>query len=465
MSFSAKEASYDHLRPAPPGPSLLERGLSLLAEVREGEAVTALLLMLNVFLLLMAYYILKTVREPLILAGGGAEIKSYSSAGQALLLMFIVPLYGSIASRFKRIQLINTVTLFFISNLVIFYFLAHLKVPLGVIFYLWVGIFNVLVIAQFWAFANDLYTEEQGKRLFAIIGFGSSLGAVVGPKFAGWLFRPLGAYLLMLVAAGILGISILLGNWVNTRERRRLSRGQAGQGDVSKSPPSGDTPLGKEGGFQLIYQQRYLLLIALMMLVLNFVNTTGEFILGKTVSLNARRAVTSGSSQGLTEAEIIGQFYSDFFFWVNLVGALIQMFAVSRIFKYLGVRGALWFLPVTALGGYTLLSFVPILRLVRFTKILENSMDYSVQNTARQALFLPTSREAKYKAKAAIDTFFMRTGDALSALLVFVGTRLAFHVEKFAFINIMLVIVWLFVTLGIARQHKQLTLARPQMVA
>src|SRR5436309_16089663 len=151
MSFSVRRASYDPVHTAPSGPSLLERGLSLLAEVREGEGVTALLLMLNVFLLLLAYYILKTVREPLILTGGGAEVKSYSSAGQALLLMFIVPLYGSLASRFRRIRLINTVTLFFVSNLVLFYFLAHLKVPLGVPFYLWVGIFNVLVIAQFWA--------------------------------------------------------------------------------------------------------------------------------------------------------------------------------------------------------------------------------------------------------------------------------------------------------------------------
>jgi len=422
MSFSVRRASYDPVHTAPSGPSLLERGLSLLAEVREGEGVTALLLMLNVFLLLLAYYILKTVREPLILTGGGAEVKSYSSAGQALLLMFIVPLYGSLASRFRRIRLINTVTLFFVSNLVLFYFLAHLKVPLGVPFYLWVGIFNVLVIAQFWAFANDLYTEEQGRRLFAIIGFGSSLGAVVGPKLAGWLFKPLGAYQLMLVAAGFLGISILVANWVNEREKRSGS---------PKNQPRGETPLGKEGGFQLVYKQRYLLLIALMVLVLNFVNTTGEFILGKTVSRSAQRAVASGTSQGLTEAEMIGQCYSDFFFWVNLVGAALQMFGVSRILKYLGVRGALWFLPIVAFGGYTLLSFLPILMFVRFTKILENSMDYSVQNTARQALFLPTSREAKYKAKAAIDTFFMRTGDALSALLVFVGTYRAFNVEKF----------------------------------
>ena len=89
-----------------------------------------------------------------------------------------------------------------------------------------------------------------------------------------------------------------------------------------------------------------------------------------------------------------------------------------------------------ALGGYTLLSFAPILSFIRFAKIAENSTDYSIQNTARQALFLRTDREAKYKGKTAIDGFFWRTGDALSALIVFVGTSMAFDIRGFARTNL-----------------------------
>ena len=113
---------------------------------------------------------------------------------------------------------------------------------------------------------------------------------------------------------------------------------------------------------------------------------------------------------------------------VNLGAFLLQTFAVSRIFKYVGVRGALFVLPLVALGGYTAIALVPIYAIVQWTKVLENSTDYSVQNTTRQALFLPTSREAKYKAKQAIDSFFLRTGDMLSAAVVFAGTALAFTV-------------------------------------
>src|SRR6185369_834682 len=195
-----------------------ERTLSAFATVHRGEGVTAILLTLNVFLLLTAYYIIKPVREALILGGPGAEIKSYAGAGQALMLLFIVPLYSAYASRTNRIRLINGITAFFISNLAIFYVLARLQFQLGVAFFLWVGLFNVILIAQFWAFANDVYSEEQGKRLFAIVGIGSSLGAIVGAKVAGWIFEPVGPYAMMLLAACILGVCMVLMNWIHQRE-------------------------------------------------------------------------------------------------------------------------------------------------------------------------------------------------------------------------------------------------------
>ena len=130
---------------------------------------------------------LKTAREVFILSEGGAEVKSYSSAGQAVLLLFLVPAYGAFASRVNRVQLVQWVTLFFVSHLVLFMLALHAGFKIGIVYFLWVGIFNLMVIAQFWAFANDLYTPEQGKRLFPLIGVGSSLGAWVGSVRAGQL--------------------------------------------------------------------------------------------------------------------------------------------------------------------------------------------------------------------------------------------------------------------------------------
>ena len=436
----------------------LERFLNLFTEVRSGEATSALLLALNIFLILTAYYVLKPVREALILAGGGAEIKSYAAAGQALLLLAAVPLYGWIASRVPRRVLINGVTLFFAGCLLLFYALAHLHVPLGVVFFLWVGIFNLMVPAQFWALANDLYTPEAGKRLFVIVAFGASCGAVAGSYLDSLLIGPVGVYQLMLVAAGILAVSLVLTNGVERREQARKARIEhsAGAQQVGE-----DEPLKEGGAFALVFRSRYLLLIALLMLVLNWVNTTGEYILGRTVLAAAEEAVASGTARGLSEEEYIGEFYAEFFTVVNLVGLLLQLFVVSRVLKYLGVGAAIMILPLIALGGYLIAAFYPVLAMVRWAKTAENAADYSVQNTVRQVLFLPTTREQKYKAKQAIDTFFVRAGDVLSAVVVFAGTTwLAFSAQSFAVFNVALVIIWLILAILIGRHYKRLTASR-----
>jgi ATP:ADP antiporter, AAA family len=428
-----------------------ERVLSIFAPVRKGEGLTSVLLMMNVFLLLTAYYIIKPVREALILGELGPEIKAYAGAAQALLFLFIVPVYSYIASRVNRIRLINGVTAFFISNLLVFYFMGQAQVRLGMIFFLWVGLFNLMLIAQFWAFANDVYTHEQGKRLFAIIGIGSSLGGIFGARTAGGLFKPLGPYTMMLVTAGLLTICMGLTTWVNHRERRAIARNGRKEAE--------DTRLAPASGFALVLKSRYLLLIAMLILLANMVNTTGEFILGKAVAQHAK-ALAGAPGSAAAEA-YIGGFYANFYFWVNLMGAALQMFAVSRIIKRFDIRPALFFLPIIALGSYALLAFVPILSFIRIAKIAENSTDYSIQNTARHALFLNTNRESKYKAKTAIDSFFWRAGDALSGLLVFVGTQLAFDIRNFALVNIVLVGVWLYVAYGIVRIDRRRTDAQP----
>jgi ATP/ADP translocase len=241
----------------------LEGFLNIFTEVRRGEAASALLLALNIFLILTAYYVLKPVREALILAGGGAEIKSYAAAGQALLLLAAVPLYGWLASRVPRQVLING---------------------------------------------------------------------------------------------------------VERRERKHVT-GVSARGEATEEEPL------KEGGAPaLVFRSRYL--------------------------------------------------------------------------------------PLIALGGYLIAAFYPILTMVRWAKTAENATDYSLQNTVRQVLFLPTTREQKYRAKQAIDTFFVRAGDVLSAVLVFAGTTwLAITTKGFALFNVGLVIAWLILAILIGRHYRRLTAA------
>ena len=214
----------------------LDRMLNLFTEVRSGEGATALLLALNVFLLLFAYYIIKPVREALILSGGGAEVKSYAAAGQAILLLVLVPTYGALADRLPRRKLLNAVTGFFVACLIAFYAAARAGLPVGVVFFLWVGVFNLMIVAQFWSFANDLYTKDQGERLFPIVAFGGSLGAVIGSLVTGQLIPVVGVPQLLLVAAALLGAAAFLGNRVDARERTRCEAGIPARFTTEKLP-------------------------------------------------------------------------------------------------------------------------------------------------------------------------------------------------------------------------------------
>jgi AAA family ATP:ADP antiporter len=434
------------------------------ADVRGGEAVTALLLMLNIFLLLASYYLLKTIREPLILAapGGGAEVKSYAAAAIAALLIILVPMYSALASRVSRVRLINFVTLFFIACLIAFFALSRTGVPVGVAFFIWVGIFNLMVIAQLWAFANDVYTVDEGKRLFAIVGFGASLGAIAGSFVTGQLVKLYGPYPFMLGAAALLAVCMLLTNMVSSREKRARKEipaaGDAAKpGDPASASSGTDAGLRGRSGFALVFADRYLLLIGILMLLVNLVNTNGEYILGKTVVTLYTAAHGAAAAGGLDEKKVIGEFYGNYFTIVNVLSAIIQAFVVSRVLKYFGVRVALLVLPAVALVGYGAMAFIPLLGFIRGAKLAENSLDYSLQNTTRNALYLPTSREAKYKAKQANDTFFVRSGDVISAGIVFAGTTwLGFAARQFALVNVALVIVWLLIAIALGRRFQRL---------
>ncbi|HEY2432229.1 MAG TPA: hypothetical protein VGI12_06110 [Vicinamibacterales bacterium] len=430
---------------AQPAKGTLERLLSPIADVHAGEAAGVLLLTTMMFLLLSGYYLLKTAREVFILSEGGAEVKSYASAGQALLLLILVPAYGAFASRVNRIQLVSWVSLFFASNIVLFALAERAGLRVGVPYFLWVGIFNVMVIAQFWAFANDLYTPEQGKRLFPLIGVGSSLGAWLGSVRAGVVMETFGPMRLLAGGTVALVLCVLLARLAN----RQIS-------STDRSKPQArieDAPVGDgQSGFGMLFSDRYLMLIGLLVLLLNVVNTGGEYLFGRFVVQDAVARFGDGAASQAARGQYIGATYAGFFSYVNLIGLLLQMFVVSRVFKYLGVGRSLLIHPIVAGAGYLLMLGVPSFGAMRIVKTVDNSLDYSLSNTTKQALWLPTSRQAKYKAKQAVDSFCVRAGDVISAAIVYTGELASFAIPVFAAINIALTVGWLAAAMALNRR-------------
>jgi AAA family ATP:ADP antiporter len=424
-------------------PPLLARSLARafrpFAKVHPEESATAALMTLTAFLLLTAYYLLKTVREPLILLQGGAEVKLYARAAQAVLMVGVVHVYGEVARRVGRMKLLAIVFVFFISNLVVFAVLATTRLRIGLAFFLWVGVFSYTVVAQFWALAADIYTEEQGKRLFPIIGGGSSIGAVAGARLAKSLV-PFGPAALMGASAVILIVCASFILWI---ERRAASR----QARPDEAHP--EAPLSGETAFHLLARDNYLVLIAVMVVLLNWVNSAGEYLLDRTLLASAAEAHT----RGVAPEAFVGAFKADYFAWYNFLGVILQLLLVSRILTRFGVRNALLFLPGFALVGYGAAAFAPLLSIIRLVKIGENSLQYSVADTARHALYLVTSRVEKYVGKTSVDTIAVRIGAIMSAAVVWFGTRLGLSTAGFAAINVALTMAWIAVVFAIRREH------------
>jgi ATP:ADP antiporter, AAA family len=423
----------------------LDRALSVFTDVRPGEGLGAGLMLVNIFLLLICYSIIKTVREPLILLGGGAEVRSYTAAGQALALMGFVPLYSWFASRVDRVKLLVGVSLFFLVNIELFALAVAAGVRyVGVAFFIWVGIFNMSLIAQFWAYANDVYTKEEGDRLFPMIVIGQTAGAPLGAFLAGRLFGfGFHPQVILQISAALLLAGVFLYLAINARMARHAR---------TREPKE---MLAPGGGFALVLKSSYLWPIAVMMILLNGVNTTGEYFVSHLATDHARALAAADPT--FSAQAYLGAFFGSYQFWVNVGAFVLQAFVASRLVKQQGLRGVLLALPLIALGGYGVIAAGVSFAVVRWIKTAENATDYSIMNTARQLLWLPTSREEKYKAKQAIDTFFVRSGDLLSAAIVFLGTSvMQLSIARFALVNIVLTLTWIGVALVVLRRHQTL---------
>jgi AAA family ATP:ADP antiporter len=203
----------------------------------------------------------------------------------------------------------------------------------------------------------------------------------------------------------------------------------------------------RDGAFALVFRHRYLTLIAVFSLVFTIVNSNGEYLLGKFIKAFALETAEAGQlPDGMALEDFISAQFSQFYLYVNIAGAVLQLFVVSRLIKSFGFRVAFLILPVVALLDASMMAVIPALAILRIGKTVENSLDYSLNNTLRNMLWLPTTKDMKYRAKQAVDTFFIRMGDVGSAILVagLIGYA-ELSLQVFAGVSAVLALVWLVV--------------------
>ena len=312
--------------------SPLDRFFGLFTKMRPGEGRSVFLFFWLGFIFMFGQWILKPIRDVFILSEADAEMAAYGNAVQAVLLMLVIPLYGVLYRRLTKTRLVQAVTLFFIATLLLFYFLYEAGNSIYFPFYIWVGLYGTMLIAQFWALAADHYNVKSGQRLFGVFAAGVSLGALVGPLTVSTFVATLGTGNLLLLVAAALGVTLFLVN-PSVNAIPEGSRSTGAKDDEKKKSSF-------LGGFATVLSDRYLTLIAFWVVLQNIIDSTGDYILKTWVKKHANELVASGEST-LGVGEQIGVIFGNFYFVQNLVTFLLALLVVSRVLRVFGIQKAI----------------------------------------------------------------------------------------------------------------------------
>jgi AAA family ATP:ADP antiporter len=304
---------------------------------------------------------------------------------------------------------------FFAMNLVAFFAIGHAGVRFSFAFFVWASIFAVMAVSQFWAFATNLLDVNTGTRLFGVIAVGVSAGALAGSAIATVAFAAIGPYGLMLAAAGVICIAIGLSECARAMMRGRVARRPA---EIESASPQMGGGRPWIDGIAIVGRSRYLVGIAALVVLVNWITSTGDYVLSSWLSELAQQRAPADPRA------FLGAFMGKYCSTITLAGFLIQLLLVSRIINAAGIARALLVTPVAILAGFCLIGFVPVFALLQSALVVQRSLDYSLLNTTRSALLLPATCEEKYQGKTAIDTLFYRLGDLLATLGVFAGLRM-----------------------------------------
>jgi len=414
--------------------------LQRLVQVQRGEVSALVWSFLYFFSLLCGYYVLRPVRDEMGIQGG-VENLQWVFSGTFVVMLAAVPLYGWAVARLPRRRLLPAVYLFFIANLLGFYLFMRAGIaPVAAAraFFIWVSVFNLFVVSVFWSVMADIFSNAQARRLFGFIAAGGSAGAVTGPALTTLLAPQLGPTNLLLVSAGFLSITLLC--------IARLLKGDAERpgGTAQTSAGAQGTGGGLWAGLRQVLASRYLLGICLYVLLYTTLSTVLYFEQAHIV-----KAAFEDSGQRTA-------FFAGIDLAVNTLTVLAQIFVTARVVRWLGVGGALAFLPLGVAAGLIALGAFPGLVVLVTVQVLRRAGHYAVSRPAREMLFTVVGREERYKAKSVIDTLVYRGGDAASAWLYTGLSALGLGLSAIAFIGVPIALVWAYNGMRLGRRQDRL---------
>lgn len=412
-----------------------ERWLKRVMPATPQERAAALWSFAYFFALLAGYYVLRPLRDQMGIAGGVKNLPWLFTA-TFITLLVAQPLYGALVARLPRARFIPIVYHFFVANLVLFWVLLTFGVEtvlVARIFFVWVSVFNLFAVAVFWSFMADLFTSEQGKRLFGFIGAGGTAGALLGPIMTIWLSVPLGPVNLMIAAAVLLEIAVFC---VYRLERAAV---------VHTGPKATTENIGGSAFAAIpeLVRSPYLLGIAVWVALLSYAATIIYFEQAHIVS----EAVKSAGLQTRVFASID--------LAVSLLTLVTQLLVTGQLLKRVGTGVAAAALPAVYVVGFAVLAVMPTLAVVMTIQVLQRWMHFAIASPARQLFFTVVTREEKYKAKNLVDVVVYRGSDALSGWIFDTMQALGLKLGAIALCSLPVVAGWFVLSMGLGRAQER----------
>ena len=380
--------------------TVFHRVLSKMIDVRPNEAPALAWSWLYIFSLLSSYYIMRPIRDQMGVAGGVNNLQWLFTGTLIGMLLLNLP-FSYLVKTFPREKFIAISYRFFIANILLFALALYLATPeqtiwVGRIFFIWTSVFNLFVVSIFWQMIVDIFTSEQGKRLFGFIAAGATLGAIAGSAFTVSTVEHMAPGYLMIGAAIMLEVAVF-----SVRRLSGLSAALSQRPEIEQNQqPIGGTLL---SGFRDALSSSYLLNVSLFLLLYAVTSTFLYFQQSAVVShsFSSRAAQT--------------QFFASVDLGVNILTLVVQLFLTGRILKRFGVGATLSLLPFFSIVGFGAVAILPTLAPVVGFQLIRRAGNFAIARPAREVLFTVLPREDRYKAKSFIDTAVYRLGDQIGA--------------------------------------------------
>jgi len=417
----------------------LHKILSRIADVKQGEGTISVLLFSYFFFITAPYYIIKPLRNAFYLHTMGAKKLPQAYLLTAILMGFIVAFHSKVQEKISRQFLIIFSLIFFIITSFLFWvFFPYEWSWLAIAFYLWVNIFIIVLVTQFWITVNDIFNPREAKRLIGFFGSGGILGGLVGGELTGFLAKSKVDFDLLLLAAGMLIVCAIVVEYIFIWQRKRIPT--AFDADI-KEEEKEPGKVGFKDCFYAVKNNYYLKLLAAVVVITIIIGTLIDF------QFNSVVEKTGILSRNLTA------FYGHFFGGLLVFSFLIQLLFTSNIIRRYGILIALLLYPLTLLFCSLGIAIFVNIYFAILLRGSDKSLHYSLNQSVRELIYIPISPEIKYKAKVFIDMFLNRFSKSIAAVVLLILGFFHLGIQYVSLVTALFILSLIFFNLKISKEY------------